>query len=137
MTANVHGRNAQITIGTNDFSPYASSITLEAGNDVHDITTYGNTAHRYLAGLTDGKLTVGGFWNVTATVGSEVVIWPLIGDSDGAAFVYGPNGSTTGNVKYTGTLILDNYTVSSPVADMVTFQAQFKIDGAVTKTVYP
>lgn len=127
-----HGKNASISLGANDISPYCSGITFERDNDTHDITTYGNTAHKYLAGLVDGKMTVTGFWDKTATVGSDTVISPLVGDSDGVAFIYGPEGTTTGNVKYSGTVILESYSQSAPVAEMVTFTAQFKLSGTVT-----
>jgi hypothetical protein len=127
-----HGKSTSLSIGANDISVYVTSVTFEQDNDIHDITTFGATNHRYLAGLIDGKLTVNGFWDKTATVGSYTVIHPLVGDSDGAAFIYGPEGTASGKVKQSGTIILESYSESAPVADMVTFTASFRIDGAVT-----
>lgn len=132
-----HGRNTQLTVATHDISPYITSTSVERDNDTHDTTTYGQTGHTFISGLTNGKITVNGLWDKTATVGSYTVFHALIGGNLSAAFVYGPEGSTTGNVKITGTLIVETYTESDPVADLVTFTAVCQITGAVTDGVYP
>lgn len=126
------GKSASISIATHDFSPYVTSVTFEQDQDVLDATTYGNTAHVYGASLTSGKFTIQGLWDTTATVGSQAVLQALIGDSDGAAFIWGPIGTTTGNVKYSGTIIAESYTESAPVADLVTFSFTGRTSGAVT-----
>jgi hypothetical protein len=131
-----HGKSAQITINTKDISPYVTSVTFQRGNDTHDVTTFGSLAHSYIAGLIDGQVTINGLWDKTALVGSEVVFNSMVGTAAGYAFVYGPEGSTVGNVKYTGTVVLDNYSESTPVADLVTFTAQLKISGSVTLGTY-
>jgi hypothetical protein len=127
-----HGKSTSFQIAAHEIGPYTTSVTFEADNDIHDITAFGATNHRYLAGLIDGKITVNGFWDKTAVVGSYTVIYALVGSSAGAAFIYGPEGSTTGKVKQSGTVILESYSESAPVADMVTFTATFRIDGPVT-----
>lgn len=134
--ATTHGRLAQFTLSGNDFSANCNSITFERDNDTHDTTTFGATAHTYIAGLVDGKATIAGFWDKTVTVGSQKVFTSLVGLTAGGAFVYGPEGSTTGNVKYSGTAILESYTESAPVADVITFTASLKISGAVTVGTY-
>lgn len=133
----VHGRLTQFTYNANDMSYAVNSVTFERDNDTHDITCFGATGHAYLAGLTDGKITVQGMWDKTATVSPQVNFSAAISDADGAAFVYGPEGPASGKVKYTGTAILESFTESSPVADMCTFTASLKITGAVTATTYP
>lgn len=130
--ATTFGKASNITIATNDISPYVNSVTFKQSNDVEDITTFGSSAHKYAAALADGEMTIAGLWDKTATVGSYTVIQPLVGDSDGAAFVWCPEGATSGNVQYSGTIILQDYTESAPVADLVSFTATFKISGTVT-----
>jgi hypothetical protein len=39
-------------------------------------------------------------------------------------------------VKYTGEAILTSYSISNPVADVVTFSADFQVTGAVTRGTY-
>jgi hypothetical protein len=113
-----------------------TSIQFEQDNDIHDTTTFGSTAHSFIGGLTNGKITIQGLWDKTATVGSKTVFQPKIGTSTPTAFVYGPEGNTTGNVKYTGTAVVESYTESTPVADLVTVNVVLQISGAVTAGVY-
>jgi hypothetical protein len=117
-------------------SPYLTSVQFEQDNDTHDTTTFGSTGHTFIAGLTNGKITIQGLWDKTATVGSRTVFQAKIGVATPTAFVYGPEGTTTGNVKYTGTAVVESYTESAPVADLVTVNIVLQISGAVTGGVY-
>lgn len=99
-----------------------------------DTTSFGATAKTKLGGLRDAKVTVKGFFNDTASTGSDAVLSGIVGLS--RAFVYGPSGSTTGMRKYSGNALLATYKLSSPVAGMVTFQADFELDGPVTVGTY-
>jgi len=130
------GKASQLTINAKDISPYVTSVMFEQNNDVLDTTTYGATNHTYVAALIDAKMTVNGLWDKTALVGSHTVIQALVGNSTGVAFVWGPEGPTAGNVKHSGTVVLDNYQESSPVAGLVSFVAEFKVTGAITTGVY-
>jgi hypothetical protein len=131
-----HGKNVQLTVGTNDISPYLTNVATERDNDVHDTTTYGASGHTFITGLTNGKITVTGLWDKTATVGSYTVFHAMLGSTSHSAFIYGPAGSTTGNVKISGNCWLVSYAESAPVADLVTFTAVLQIDGAVTDGTY-
>lgn len=132
----LHGKNLQITVGTHDISPYCTEVDLERDNDTHDTTTYGQTGHTFIAGLTNGKLTINGLWDKTASVGSFTVLSALVGVQAPTAFVYGPEGSTTGNIKISGTAVLESYAETAPVADLVKFTAVMQISGALTQGVY-
>lgn len=131
-----HGRSVQFTYGTNDVSPYLTSVQFEQDNDTHDTTTFGSTGHTFIAGLTNGKITIQGLWDKTALVGSKTVFQAKVGTSAATAFVYGPEGTTTGNVKYSGNAVLESYVESAPVADLVTVNVVLQISGAVTAGVY-
>lgn len=128
----VNANLASFQVVTNEIGPYCDSITFTRQNDTPDVTTFGNTGHKYTATLTDGSIALAGVWDKTATVGSYTVLSVLVGDLDGAAFIYGPEGSATGKVKYSGTMILESYAESAAVADVVRFTATAKISGAVT-----
>jgi hypothetical protein len=47
-------------------------------------------------------------------------------------FEFQPTG-VSGESKYTGACILTNYSLSSPVGDVVTFSADFQVTGPVTR----
>lgn len=133
----LHGKSLQISVATHDISPYCTEVDLERDNDTHDTTTYGQTGHTFIAGLTNGKMTINGLWDKTASVGSYTVFKALIGVSAPSAFIYGPEGPTSGNVKITGTAVLESYSETAPVADLVKFTAVMQISGALTDGVYP
>jgi uncharacterized protein (UPF0333 family) len=48
------------------------------------------------------------------------------------AFIFGPAGNTTGNVKYSGTAILDKLNITAPVKNVIRFSAHLKPSGAIT-----
>lgn len=129
------GHVSLLSINAKDISPYVTSVTATRNNDVLDTTTYGAVGHTFVAGLTNGKLVVNGLWDKTAVSGSYTVFNAMIGAA-AVAFIWSPEGSTTGNVKITGSVVMDSYVESSPVADLVTFSATLQITGTVTATVY-
>lgn len=114
-----------------------TNVQFSRSNDTHDTTVLGVVGHTYIAGLTDGTITLDGFWSDTASTGSATVLdslLALIGTSLG--WEYGPEGSASTDVKYSGECVLESLDYTSPVADLVTFTASLKISGAVTKGAY-
>lgn len=120
-----------------NLSPFITAVTFEQDNDQHDITTFGAEGHMFQVGLTNGKITLAGFWDKTALVGTDTVLQSLVGyDVNTMTFNYGPEGNTTGKMKKSGECVLVNYTESDPVADMVTFTATLQISGSVSIGVF-
>lgn len=136
-----HGKDTHIAVSnaagaTQTISPYCSSVEWAPEQDIHDDTTFGNTGHTKRGGLTNGTFTINGFWDKTASVGPDVVFPGRLGDPTPRAFEYGPEGNASGKVKKTGLYVLSSYSVSSPVADLVTFTAVCEISGAVTQGTF-
>jgi predicted secreted protein len=114
-----------------------TSSSLNWSNDQHDTTTYGQTGHTFVAGLTNATIDLAGFWDDTASTGSATVLDSLVGLlSTTVAWEWGPEGNGSGDVKYSGEAILVNVNHSAPVADLVTFTAQLQVSGAVTKGTF-
>lgn len=137
-----HGKSVDFAITdsgatSRNISTYVTSVaSVERSNDTHDTTTMGNTGHTFIAGLTNGKIVVNVLWDKTALTGTYTVFKGLLGKKDPVAFIYGPEGSTAGNVKITGTVVVESYVESAPVADLVTAVATLQISGAVTDGTY-
>jgi hypothetical protein len=98
--------------------------------DTAETTAFGSSNKSYIVGLKDGSFSVSGLWDAT--------IDGYISGTEPASrsFIYGPAGSTSGNVKYTGECILTNYSVSNPVGDVVSYTLDLQITGAVTRGTY-
>lgn len=138
-----HGKDSYFSIEDSaastlrNISPHVTSVNFDQSNDTHDNTTFGAEGHTFAGGLTNGKITVAGLWDKTASTGSDTVFQSLVGlDAVTVGFEYGPEGNGSGSVKYSGECILESYNQSAPVADLVTFQAVLQISGSVTKGTF-
>jgi hypothetical protein len=136
MPTFVHGKSTNFQIddtgGTSrDISNVLTSVDFPETVDTAETTAFGSSAKSYIVGLTDATVSVSGIWDST-------VDGYLSGGAEPASrtFIYGPAGSTAGNVKYTGEAIMTSYSISNPVGDVVTFSADFQVTGAVTRTTF-
>jgi hypothetical protein len=106
------------------------NIDFPHGADVHETTTYGKSYKTRAGGLKEGSFTIGGLYDNTATTGLGDVIPPLVGTV--AVFEYGPEGTTAGKKKYSGSVLVGKFTVSQPVGDMVRWTADLSTTDTVT-----
>lgn len=128
----VHGKNTVVKVATKDLSQYTDSSELERAGDSHDVTTYGNTAHRKAGGLLDGSFKMSGTYDNTAVNGPRAVLEPLL--STVVAVIRQPEGTGTTKAQDTFNALLTKFVETSPVADMVKWSAEFEIDGDVDST---
>lgn len=133
--ATSHGRLTKITIATKDVSPFCKTSTYEMGADVHDTTGYSATNKRKAGGLKDGKFTCGGTYDNTVLVGPRIVLHGNEGTT--MAIVRNVEGIGAGKPNDAFSAVLAKYTESNPVDDMVTWSADFEIDGPVVTTALP
>lgn len=140
----IHGKKTAFSLEDSSAStlrildPYLNNVAFSRSNDTHDDTVFTKEGHTFQTGLTNGKITIDGFWDKTASTGAATVLDGLVGlDTTTLGFEYGPEGRTAAQVKYSGECILESLDYSSPVADLVTFTATLQISGDVTKGVWP
>ncbi len=135
MPTFVHGKSTDFELddtgGTSrSLSNVLTSVDFPETIDTAESTAFGSTSKSYLVGLRDATISVSGLWDAT-------VDGYIIGTEPASrTFIFGPAGSTGGYVKYTGEAILTNYSVSAPVADVVTFSLDLQVTGNVTRTTY-
>ena len=135
MPTFVHGKstNFQIddTAGTiRDVSDVSDSVDFPETIETAEVTAFGATSKSYIVGLRDASISVSGTWDATVDgyfIGTEPAT---------RSFVFGPAGSTSGNVKYSGEAILTNYSVSAGIGDAVSFSADLQVTGDVTRGTY-
>lgn len=129
-----HGRSAYFMLGTTDLSAFMDNIDFPHGSDVHETTTYGKSYKTKVGGLKEASFSIGGLYDSTTVSGVETVVPPMIGTI--VSFEYGPEGNTTGKVKYTGNVVVEDYNHSTPVADMVRWTASLQTTDTVTKAAF-
>ncbi|MGH3848413.1 MAG: phage tail tube protein [Pseudonocardiaceae bacterium] len=140
----VHGKNTIFKLddsgGTlRDLSAYLNNVDFPRDQNVPETTTFGvaGGSRTYLTGLNSATITVAGQYDSTATSGPDVVLSGLINAATTATFEYGPEGGSSGKVKYTGEALLTSYQTSSSVDGVCTFSGALQITGQVTRTTFP
>lgn len=129
MATTTLGADGVFMLNAADLSAFIDTVTYTESVDSLDVTTFGNDGHRKRGGLTDGSIAIGGVYDTTAS-GPHDIIKPLLGTN--VAFDHRPEGTGAGKPKSTGTVLVQNYVESLPVADIVRWTAALEIDGDVT-----
>ena len=136
MPTFVHGKSVDFalddTSGTSrNISDTLNSVDFPEVTETADTTAFGSSSRSFIVGLESATMSLSGLWDST-------VDGYMKGGTEPASrsFIYGPAGSTGGNVKYTGEAIMTNYSISSPVGDVVTYSADLQVTGAVTRGTY-
>jgi len=135
MPTFAHGKSTDFALDDTGGSSRSLANTLTDVSfpqtiDTAETTAFGSTNKSYIVGLKDTTISISGLWDAT-------VDGYLSGTEPASrSFIYGPAGSTGGNVKYTGEAILTNYSISSPVGDVVTYSCDLQVTGAVTRGTY-
>jgi len=136
MPTFVHGKSTDFslddTAGTpRNISNTLTSVDFPESQETAETTAFGSSAKSYIVGLSDATISLSGIWDAT-------VDGYIAGGTEPASrsFIYGPAGSTGGNVKYTGEAIVTSYSISNPVGDVVTYSLDLQVTGVVTRTTY-
>lgn len=139
----VHGKNAYINISDSgatarNLSAFCDSVSgLPGARDLSEVTAFGDGGTKNIPGLANISFTIAGHFEPTATTGPHAVLNGLRTSTVATAFVYAPQGNTTGNVQMSGVCWLSSYEVSAAVADKISFSAEFQVDGTVTVGLVP
>lgn len=136
-TASSHGSKAALSIAGSAIGVWTNNSELKRAADKSETTAYGSTGHEYAddEGLKAHSFTCSGWYDKTATTGTEAVLGGQEGQN--LAVIYGPEGSTAGLPRHSFTAHLDDFTLTSPVAEITKWSATFTVSGEVTSDVYP
>ena len=136
--ATIHGKGAAFRLDNYagslvDLSSYCDTLDVSGTSDNAEDTTYSTAtqpAKGYLPGLKDATISIGGPWDPTLDRQMDMVLGRT------GTYEAGPDGSGSGDVKYTGEGILTEYTVSAPVGDKITWSATIQGTGTQTRTTF-
>lgn len=120
---------------------FVTSVSIELkGHGLVDVTAMTDTGHTWASDeLEDGTFSIdflydhgsGTVWDTLCDVTSGLRV-----STSAKAFELGPQGSTNGYPKITGTCWMDTVSVPVAIGDMMKLTATFKIDGAASVGVY-
>ena len=101
-------------------SGFSNSVTLSQTAEAPEITSFGDdTRQRLASGIKDWEITFSSFF-ATGANETDVVLSGILGIA--TLFKFGPSGSTSTCIMYTGCGILSEYNM------------EFGVDGAATAT---
>lgn len=118
------------TTGAIRMSSGFADSSLDRSVDTAEVTAFGDSDKRYLAGLRDAKISWKGNFSSTHAKRFEA----MLGNSTGGYFIFAPESTTTGRRKYRGAAIIDSYKIGSPVGDKVSLELGLQPTGAITST---
>lgn len=127
----VHGKNTFVSLDSNDLSEFTNNTENTDEFDSHDVTTYGKNRHVFVGGLGNGTITISGIYDSTGG-GPRDVIKPLLGTV--VEFIVRPEGTGEDLPEDTVDVLVMSYQETSPVADMVTWQAQLQMSDTLSTT---
>lgn len=133
----VAGKSGHVAVSGTTLSTFCTNVDGFPGKvDTLDTTTYGKNRKTYIPGLGDGNISMSFNWDPTAVTGPDAVLSALIVTPALVTVVHGPQGNTTGQVKYSVSAILTDWKVSTPVAGLVTGSATFQMSDTITISTF-
>lgn len=117
-----------------DISRSVKQVNFSRDAELLDATTFQAPGgdKEFLVGFKDNKFDIQG--NADATVCGYLN--GIAGQEATVSFQYGPEGTTTGNRKYTGECVMVSFKEDTPAMGLNTFTASFQITGQVTVGTY-
>lgn len=128
----IHGKGAFVSLNASNLSTFTTNTTFGRAGDSHDVTTYGKNAHVFKGGLKDGTATLQGVYDDGAT-GPQAIIEPLLGTN--VTLIYRAEGTGAGKPEKSVNVLVTSYEETTPVANMITWQAECQMSDDVTETV--
>ena len=132
----VHGRYGVFTFDSVELTAYLDDVSMDRSAEASETTVFGQESKTFVKGLKDAKLSLQGKWDSTATTGPDENLTAWLTEDGPHAFIWGPEGDTTGDVKFTGNGLVVSYNTSAPVGDIVAFTAEVQVTGDVARGAY-
>jgi hypothetical protein len=115
-----------------DISNTLTDVSFPQTVETAETTSFGSSAKTYIVGLTDSTISVSGNWDATV----DAHLAAILGQAATVTFEYGPEGSTSTYIKYSGEAIVTSYEKSGAIGDVVSYSAELQVTGAVTRGTY-
>lgn len=141
-----HGKNAQFKLGTTgaptaltDITTSTDSVSFPRQMDLAETTTFTAGARTYIPGFPNQTFSIGGKFDAT----TDAQLSALAGDTSGipVCIQYRPEGAGAGRVQYDAPggagaagVYITNYSISSPVNDVVSWTAECTTSGVITRS---
>lgn len=128
--ARVHSKASRLVLGTRAFSGDLSSWEHSGDHELADVTVLTDEGRKFVPGLDNGSMSLGGRFDNTAAAGSQdATLDTALGAATGSIVTAGPDGFAVGKRVINLEARESNYAVQSQVSDAVQFTASFMSEG--------
>lgn len=131
---NIHGKNMVVMVDAFDLTSFCNKVSVDRSVDMAETTAMSLTGAVYktrLAGDIDGKLSLGGYWDGTATTGIDVRADAQLNGADlVTSIVWG--GNTKGNRAALLVIKESDYKTDAQESSAVTFSLNGEVNGSVS-----
>lgn len=127
----VHGITSYVNINSIDWSAYVDNFQLTRNADTAEVSSINDADRAFVVGLKGATGSMGGPWDPTL----DGYLAADLGVS--RTFEYGPEGNDNGDVKYSGNMIITQYTPGGGTGAAETWNANFTVTGTITVGTYP
>ena len=131
----IHGKDGVLLIedsgGTfRNLSGEVVSVNLPFEAPEEETTGFGDSWQDHVVGIKGGNLTFDGNWTETASTGTHVTLWGVLGSV--TEFDWAPAGSSSGHWHYSGSFLVTGYNPTATVRGKVGFTCGGPTKGTVT-----
>lgn len=128
----VHSKNTHIMFDTLDISNDVNDFSIDDAADEVETTGFGHTSKQYVAGFREISASMSGNWGTNTGTGTHAKLSTFLSSGAIGVLIYGPAGTTTGNVKLTYDAIVTSYSPASSIGGAVTFSATLRLQNPTT-----
>lgn len=121
-----HGKNISVFVDEYDFSAYFSDMTAAEKVDTADVTAFGAAGKAYIVGNQDGTLSLSGFFESTASTGTDQYFAGVKGSTTKQKVIAALEGATVGTRAIMLQADTSSYQVNSAVGDAIKTSAEFQ-----------
>lgn len=131
------GKSAYLTVtsatgGTVNLSSGLDNASLNRVAQALKVTTFGDNDEVYIAGLRDATIKLSGHFASTY----EEKLSAMLGASTLTSWVYGPESTSNTRRKLSGSAVVTNFTIGSPVGDKVSMSIDMQCSGTIVSSTF-
>lgn len=128
----VHGKDSRLLLGKFSFSGFISSWEHTTERELADVTVEGDGGHKFIPGLDKGSLSTSGFVDNSASAGGQdETLNTALGATATSVVTAAPEGLALGKRVINIESRESSYNTSAPVADAVSYSADWMSEGQV------
>jgi len=122
-----HGKNTKIYVDEYDFSAYFNDASSSTSVDTAETSAFGTDAKTYIAGHTDGTISLGGMFEGTASTGTDQHFASSLAGAE-QLVILATEGHAVGRRAVMMKSENTSYETSSPIGDVVQASVEFQAD---------